>query len=126
MFPWTMEAILSTVIWYFVFVHYDGIVVFLCSPRDHIDHVKQVLSLSRDAGVIVNIKTCNFFAGTIAYHGSVTHQRRIEIAAYSTNAIKCLKLSTNITEICSLLGYEMFSVALCLILQKYWLLSIRS
>lgn len=96
-FQWAMEVIMSLVKWQSALVYLDDIVVFSRSLRNQINHVKQVLSILKDAGVTLKLMKCNFFTETIDYLGHVIRLRRLEIATHTTAAIKKLKLPTNIT-----------------------------
>lgn len=66
-----MDDILSSVKRRFALVYLEDTVVFLRSPRDEINYVEQISSLLRDAGVILKLKNCSFFTGTIDYRGHV-------------------------------------------------------
>lgn len=46
-----MDVILSPNKWQFALGYFDDIVIFSCIACDHNEHVKKVLSLSRDAGL---------------------------------------------------------------------------
>lgn len=68
---------------------YPGnILVLLRSPRDDIEHVRIVLSLSRDGETTHKFKKCSFFTGPGAYLGVVIQSRRLEIVPHKTDAIK--------------------------------------
>lgn len=103
-FQRTMDVILSTVKWQFALVYLDDIVVFSRTPVEHIDHVRHVLTLLHDDGVILKLKKCRFFTDTIDYLSHVIRPRRSEIASHTTDAIRGLQTPTSPTELRSFLG----------------------
>lgn len=88
LFQWAISVMLSLVKRLFTLIYIDDIAVFLRSPKNRINHVKQVLSLLRYAEVTIKEIKCNFFTRTIDYLGYVTHLRHLEIAVHTTAAIK--------------------------------------
>lgn len=57
-FQRAMDIMLYSVKWWVALVYLDDIVIFPNSPFDHIDHVRQVLTLLSDAGVTLKLKKC--------------------------------------------------------------------
>lgn len=54
-----MDVLLTTFKWQ-ALVYLDYIVIFLQTPDEPIDHVRQVFSLLNDAGWTLNLKNENF------------------------------------------------------------------
>lgn len=98
------DVILSAVKWQVALVYLEDIVIFPRSPHDYVNHVTKVLSLLRDAGVILKLKRWIFFTRTIDYLSHVICPRHVGIATLTTATIKDPKPSTNITELRSFLG----------------------
>lgn len=101
-----MDVILSTIRWQFALVYLDDIVVFSKNPYEHIDHVKQVLTLLHDAGVGVTLKLekCDFFKNRINYLRHVIRPGRLEVSAHTIDAVRHLKPQRNTAELRSFLG----------------------
>lgn len=99
-----MDVILSPVEWKFAPVYLDNIVEFSRSPLDHIIHVKHVLSLLREARVTLKLRSVTSPQKPVDYLGHFIRPRRLETATHTAAAIKRLKPSTNITELCSFVG----------------------
>lgn len=53
-----MDVALSALKWKFSIVYFDSIFVFSCSAEKKIDHVRQILTLLRNAGVTVILLKC--------------------------------------------------------------------
>lgn len=86
-----MDVILSSVKWQFSLVSPDDIFILSESHEHHKDHHRTVLTLLKNMGAVLKIKKCRFFAETIHYMGHRTRQRRREIAAHATDAIRGLR-----------------------------------
>lgn len=87
-------------------------VIFLRTPEELIDHVRQVLTLLYDAGVTLNRKKPEFSTNCIDYLGHVTRPARLEVSTRATDAICELKFLTTVTKLRSLSG-------LCLVFRQF-------
>lgn len=61
--------------------------------------VPTVLTLLKDAGETLKIKTCKFFTGPVEYLKRVVRLRRLKVACDTSDAVCHLNLSTKVTEI---------------------------
>lgn len=84
---------------------------FFGNPVKAHRQVRKVLTLLRIAGATPRLKTCKFFTETVDYLGNVIRQRRFENSSHTTDAIRRLNASTNLTELRSFLG-------LCIIIRQ--------
>lgn len=78
----TMDVALSADKLQFVAVYLGDSVVSFRFAANHIDHVKHVVTILRDAGVTVKLKKCNFFINTADHLGHVICARCFEIASH--------------------------------------------
>lgn len=99
-----MNEVLAPVKWQIALVFRDDIVSFSKTPEKYIDHVRQVLTLLQKIGVTLMLKKCWFYTNTSAYIGHVIWPRKLEVASYTTEAIKQLKESPNVPELCLFVG----------------------
>lgn len=83
-----------------------GTIVFTCSPCNHIEHVKRVLSLLRDAAATINLNSCNVFTGTFDYLCHINQSRHLKTATHTTDTIKDSKLPKNSFELCLFFGLD--------------------
>lgn len=66
-FQRAMDAILVSVLWHFVVIYLDSIVVFLKWLEDDTEHVRRILQLLYEAEVSLELKKCKFVTETILY-----------------------------------------------------------
>lgn len=65
MFQRTMDVISSSIKWKPAPLYLDNIVVFPKTPLKHFEHVRSVLTVLEEAGVILKLKKCEFFINKI-------------------------------------------------------------
>ena len=85
-------------------VSLDDIIVFSKTAEEHVDHVRDVLTVLKEAGFSLKLKKCKFFATYVDYLGHVTRPGRLEVATKNTEAVKRFKEPTTQTELRSFLG----------------------
>ena len=85
-------------------VYLDEIIVFSNTAEEHVDHVREVLTVLKEAGFSLKLKKCIFFAKFVDYLGHVIRPGRLEVATQNTEALKCFKEPTTQTELRSFLG----------------------
>lgn len=100
-FQLKMDVVLSTVKWNFAIVFLEDIIVFSKSPDEHIEQVSEIFFLLCDASVTLKLKTCRFFSDAIDNLSHVKRPIRLEIATYTTNAIRQLQQKKSLTKRCS-------------------------
>lgn len=97
-FQCAMDVILSPGKGQFFLIYLVHIIVFPLSPCDHTKDVRRALSVLGYAGVILELKKCCFFTVMIDYLGHVIPLCQLQTAAHMTDAMKRLKLPTNISK----------------------------
>ena len=85
-------------------VSLDDIIVFRKNAEEHIAHVREVLTVLKEAGLSLKLKKCKFFATSVDYFGHVTRPGQLEVATKNTEAVKRFKEPTTQTEQRSFLG----------------------
>lgn len=100
-----IDVAFSTVQWQFALVYFDNIfyLLSLCS-KEHVDHIKQVLTLLRDARATLKLKKCSSLSETINFLGSIIRSTRLEISSHTTVAVKRLKVPRNVIDLKMVLG----------------------
>lgn len=78
-FQRSMDVVLLTVKWQFALDYLDNIVIFSKTTKEHIYHMREVLTLLNIAGVPLKLNNFQFFAKTFAYLGHVIGPRRLEM-----------------------------------------------
>lgn len=83
-----IDIILSKVKWRTCLVYLDDVIVFSRDMDDHVQHVDEVLTLLRDAGVILRLKKCAFFQQIVQHLGQQTTPGKLSVLEASTRALR--------------------------------------
>ncbi|GFT90739.1 retrovirus-related Pol polyprotein from transposon 297 [Trichonephila clavipes] len=90
-----IDTILKPVIGRFVSVYMDDVIVTSPSFNEHLDHLNQVFTLLRDAGLTLNKDKCHFARDKLKYLGLVISKEGIETDHSKLKAITEMKLPKN-------------------------------
>ena len=66
-FQRTVDMLLSGYRWRTCLVYLDDIIVFSNTKEDHLTHVREILTILKDAGFSLKLRKCNFFAQSVDY-----------------------------------------------------------
>ncbi|GFW98463.1 retrovirus-related Pol polyprotein from transposon 17.6 [Trichonephila clavipes] len=77
-FQKAIDIILKPVIGRFVMVYMDDVMITSPSFNEHIDHLNQVFTLLRDAGLTLNKEKCHFVHDKLKYIGLIISKEGIE------------------------------------------------
>lgn len=77
--------------WKYALVYLVDIFIYTTYPEQHIGHVRSILKLLNDAGVILRVKKCKFFAEVVDSLGHIILPTLLEIASRTTDAIRGLQ-----------------------------------
>lgn len=66
-----MDGIISTVFCQYALVYLDDVIVYSGSSEQHLQHVSNVLQLSKYAEVTLKLKQCHLFNDNVDYLGHV-------------------------------------------------------
>ena len=86
-FQWAMQAILGDTLGVFVLVYLDDMIVFSKDERDHKNHVKQVLRLLSDYGLVLKEAKCTFHQSELRLLGYIVSGGGIRADPVKTSAI---------------------------------------
>ncbi|GFW67785.1 retrovirus-related Pol polyprotein from transposon 297 [Trichonephila clavipes] len=78
-FQKAIDIILKTVIGRFVMVYMDDVIITSPSFHEHIDHLNQVFTLLRDAGLTLNKEKCHFARDKLKYLGLIITLRALAL-----------------------------------------------
>ena len=70
-FQRTVGMLLSGFKWRTCLAYLDYIIVFSTTAEEHVDHVREVLTVLKEAGFSLKPKSCKFFAKSVYYLGHV-------------------------------------------------------
>ncbi|GFT73004.1 retrovirus-related Pol polyprotein from transposon 17.6 [Trichonephila clavipes] len=102
-FQKAIDIILKPVIGGFVSVYMDDVIITSPSFNAHLDHLKQVFTLLRDAGLTLNKDKCHFARDKLKYLGLVISKEGIETDHSKVKAITEMKPPKNSKEVAKFL-----------------------
>ncbi|GFX09122.1 retrovirus-related Pol polyprotein from transposon 17.6 [Trichonephila clavipes] len=102
-FQKAIDIILKPVIGRFVSVYMDDVIITSPSFNEHLDHLNQVFTLLRDAGLTLNKDKCHFARDKLKYLGLVISKEWIKTDHSKVKAITEMKPS-NSKEVSKFLG----------------------
>ncbi|GFX85329.1 retrovirus-related Pol polyprotein from transposon opus [Trichonephila clavipes] len=103
-FQKAIDIILKSVIGRFVMVYMDDVIITSPSFNEHIDHLNQVFTLLRDAGLSLNKEKCHFTRDKLKYLGVIISKEGIETDNSKVKAIAEMKPPKNNREVSKFLG----------------------
>ncbi|GFU92707.1 retrovirus-related Pol polyprotein from transposon 297 [Trichonephila clavipes] len=103
-FQKAIDIILKPVIGRFVMVYMDDVIITSPSFNEHIDHLNQVFTLLRDAGLTLNKEKCHFARDKLKYLGLIISKEGIETDNSKVKAIAEMKPPKNNKEVSKFLG----------------------
>ncbi|CAN8070297.1 unnamed protein product [Agarophyton chilense] len=90
--------------WRTCLVYLDDIIVFSRNLDDHLTHVRDVMTVLRDAGITLKLRKCEFFTDTGKYLGHVIRPGRLMIEQVHIKSLCEAKEPRTQTELRSFLG----------------------
>ncbi|GFX14057.1 retrovirus-related Pol polyprotein from transposon 17.6 [Trichonephila clavipes] len=103
-FQKAIDIILKPVIGCFVSVYMDDVIITSPSFNEHLDHLNQVFTLLRDAGLTLNKDKCHFARDKLKYLGLDISKVGIETDHSKVKAITEMKPPKNSKEVSKFLG----------------------
>ena len=99
-----MNHVLRHFIGKFVVVYFDDILIYSHNESDHIDHIRQVLVVLRDAKLFGNFQKCTFYKDKVIFLGYVVSAQGVEVDESKIEAIKNWPTPVNVSQIRSFHG----------------------
>ncbi len=99
-----LDMVLSKFKWKTCLVYLDDVIIYSKSVEDHIQHVDEVLTALREAGITLKISKCTFFSDKIEYLGHVIKPGRLEVDQANTKSLRDARPPTSKTQLRSFLG----------------------
>ena len=103
-FQRTVDMLFSGYRWRTCLVYLDDIIVFCNTKEDHLTHVREILTILKDAGFSLKLRKCSFFAQSVDYLGHVIRPGKIAAASKNTEAVEGFKEPRTQTDLRSFLG----------------------
>ena len=97
--PMTFQMLMSEVLrdmnWKYVLVYVDDIIIFSKTFEEHLNHLHQVFSKLREAGLTLKPSKCRFAARKVVYLGHIFSKNGIEVDPSKTAAVKTIPAPKN-------------------------------
>ena len=103
-----MNEVLRAFIGRFVVVYFDDILIYNKSLDEHMDHLRAVFNILRDACLFGNLEKCIFCTDRVSFLGYVVTPQGIEVDKSKIEAIKSWPVPQTITRVRSFLGLAGF------------------
>ncbi|GFU89359.1 retrovirus-related Pol polyprotein from transposon 297 [Trichonephila clavipes] len=103
----TIDIILKLVLGRFVSCYMGDVIIIFPSFTEHVDHLNQVFTLLRDAGLTLNKNKCHFARDKVKYLGLIISKDGIKTNDHQVKAVKAIKemkLPKNNKEVSKFLG----------------------
>jgi hypothetical protein len=99
-----MNEVLRLFIGKFVVVYFDDILIYSKSLDEHIEHLRVVFGVLREAGLFANLEKCTFCTDRVVFLGYVVTPHGIEVDEEKIEAIKSWSIPATLTQLQSFLG----------------------
>ncbi|GFY32816.1 retrovirus-related Pol polyprotein from transposon 297 [Trichonephila clavipes] len=103
-FQKAIDEILKPILGRFVMVYMDDVIITSSSIHEHINHLNQVFTLLRDAGLTLNKEKCHFASDKLKYLGLIISKEGIETDNNKVKAITEMKPTENNKGVSKFLG----------------------
>ena len=98
-FQRTLDILLSPYKWRSCLVYLEDIIIFSKSVEKHFQHVEEIITTLKSAGISFKLKKCSFFTNIVKYLGHIIHPGTLEVDATHTTALKRAKHPTTQTQL---------------------------
>lgn len=103
-FQRALDILLSRFKWKTCLVYFDDIIIFSRSRAEHLEHVRSIMSILRDAGITLKLGKCKFCTDSVTYLGHEIRPGRLMIDEVRVKSLKQAKHPTTQTELRSYLA----------------------
>lgn len=83
-----MDLVLASLKWQSAIAHFDNIVVFPKTVERHLNHLRHLLTVPREADLLLKLEKCPTFADIIKHLAQIIRPGKPEIADSSTDAVR--------------------------------------
>ena len=99
-----MQSVLADILYKFVVVYLDDIVIFSNSIEDHLKHIKIVFDRIREHNLKLQIEKCKFLCNEIHYLGHIINETEVRPDQEKTEAIREFPVPKKVKDVQSFLG----------------------
>ncbi|XP_040994264.1 uncharacterized protein LOC121240799 [Juglans microcarpa x Juglans regia] len=103
-----MHQTLKPFIGKFVVVYFDDILLYSQDERQHMEHLREVLSVLRENKLYINLKKCNFLTSRLLFLGFVVGEEGVHVDEEKVRTIREWPRPSTITQVRSFHGLATF------------------
>ena len=103
-FQATMNKIFKPFLRQFGAVFFDDILIYSRCRKDHIHHLRMVLTTLQNHSLFAKLSKCDFFKHSVHYLGHVVSAKGVQVDATKINAIVSWPLPNNVKQLHGFLG----------------------
>ena len=97
----------------FVKVRVDDILISGRNDAEHIENLRAVLRVLKEAGLTVKFSKCSFFAPEVTYCGYVVSKEGLKPMPGNVEAVRNVEPPSNVTQLRSFLGWSTITICTC-------------
>lgn len=103
-----MHEVLRPFLGKFVVLFFDDILVYSCSEKEHLQHLRLVFAKLREKKLYTKIEKCEFLSRSLSFLGFIVSQKGISMDPSKVEAIRTWPVPTSVSEVRSFLGLASF------------------
>ena len=107
-FQRSMEIMFTGILWKYVIVYIDDIIIYSNTFEEHIEHLKDVLARLKKANIVLKPSKCSVAQQEIEYLGHIVGKGLLKPMISNTTKVKEAKIPQTLTEVrsfCNLAGF---------------------
>ncbi|GBB96562.1 hypothetical protein RclHR1_27830001 [Rhizophagus clarus] len=99
-----MDEVLKRLLWKFIMVYLDNIIIYSNTFEQYLDHLQQVFDQLENAGLKLNSDKCSFVKDELEFLGHVISSKGKRTNPAKVQKVKNFPAPTNITQLRGFLG----------------------
>jgi hypothetical protein len=103
-----MNQVLKPFVGKFVVVYFDDILIYSKNPEEHVDQLRQVLTVLQEGQLFLNFKKCSFMTSSLLFLGYVVCSEGIHVDEEKVRAIREWLAPKTVSEVRSFHGLATF------------------
>jgi hypothetical protein len=103
-----MNKVLKPFVGKFVVVYFDDILIYSKNPEEHVDQLRQVLTVLQESQLFLNFKKCSFMTSSLLFLGYVVCSEGIHVDEEKVRAIREWPAPKTVSEVRSFHGLTTF------------------
>ena len=99
-----VEKIFRDILWKFVMLYIDDMIIFSKTIKEHMEHLREVFTILENSHLKAKLKKCTFFQSQLKFLGHTVNEQGIYPLKENVQTVLKLETPTNLKELRSFLG----------------------